>query len=448
MCVTFEPIVDTFYKDLNLINNIEYSYALSYLSKYYIEGEKSIAVSGIPIDMPDFEISRVYSDNICSNDGKDALFTFGINQESLFNDTITFSLQDIPNGISLSDPDLIKYNEDFLTIKLISDGTAVKGNYTVTMMAEGGGQTHTMDFSLQVDDVDGISDIRSIKAAFEWAKTNIQDSLDLTLYMVSSGNTGSFVVNGIESLPIDSLDRWISDFGLARDKSKINIIIENSWGGEYIIRLAGEGRRIIVASNDSIDYFFNYGDISFSGYFWNFILQGASTGESFIVSKSVMNSFPDYKVYELSRYGETNYFIARVDEFLNIGDYTFIVYAKDAAGMKSYPEYCRFSVVEINEISHAIENERITSGMNVRVYPNPFSTHLNLEYTLKEKSEVTVKIYNESGVLLDIVDHGSKSAGDYSIGYETVKLDNGIYFISVEVKNTGIRIVKKVICIK
>lgn len=151
-CVTYKPVIDTFYKDLNLINNIEYSYALSLLGEYYIEGEKSAVVTGIPIYLPDFKISRVYSDNICSNDGKDALFTFRINKESLFNDTITFTLENIPVGISIEDPDLKIYDEDFLSVKLVSDGTAEKGNYTVTLLAEGGGQTHTLDLSLQIID--------------------------------------------------------------------------------------------------------------------------------------------------------------------------------------------------------------------------------------------------------------------------------------------------------
>ena len=157
ICITFKPVVDTFYKDLNLVNNIEYSYALSFLGEYYIEGEKSDAVTGIPIDLPDFEISRVYSDNICSNDGKDALFTFGINEESLFSDSITFSLENVPDGISIADPDLIKYDEDFLSIKFVPDGSAENGNYTVVIVAEGGGQTHTLEFSLQIIDQINIS---------------------------------------------------------------------------------------------------------------------------------------------------------------------------------------------------------------------------------------------------------------------------------------------------
>lgn len=277
-------------------------------------------------------------------------------------------------------------------------------------------------------------------------------------------------MNGSENLPIDSLDKWLDDFSLHQPDSKINIVVESAEGRQYINKLSGPGRRILVSTNDTVSYFFNYGDISFSGYLWNYILQGASIGESFIVSKSIMNSFPDlffgqecladannnqvsneqedydilsdvyigygtridnfapeisgstidteidnsgfkkkksgftlkevqqndlylsvlinsagknlemvysiliqneeetnfkrksysqlpdYKIYALSRYEKTDYYITRVDEFFNIGDYTFIVYAEDASGVKAYPEYCQFSVVEINEIPNTIEN--------------------------------------------------------------------------------------------
>lgn len=86
--------------------------------------------------------------------------------------------------------------------------------------------------------------------------------------------------------------------------------------------------------------------------------------------------------------------------------------------------------------------------MNLNAYPNPFSSQLTLEYELTERSEVTVKIYNESGVLMDILDHGKKPAGTHSVVYNANSLNDGVYFVSFEQKNTGSGIVKKVICIK
>jgi hypothetical protein len=62
--------------------------------------------------------------------------------------------------------------------------------------------------------------------------------------------------------------------------------------------------------------------------------------------------------------------------------------------------------------------------------------------------DVIVKIYNESGVLMDILDHGKKPAGTYSFEYSTASLNNGIYFISFEFRDTGLKVVKKVICTK
>jgi hypothetical protein len=814
-CVTYQPIIDTFYKDLNLINNIEYSYALSLLGKYYIEGEKSPAVTGTPIDLPDFEITRVYSDNVCSNDGKAAVFKFKIEKEALFDSNINFWTNTLPPGI-LSYVTIEPSDEDFLRVKLQSDGTAQSGNYTARLNATGGGQTHWIDFPFQVvddiiitldyqpkdlkagdwitiegstypltgeplliqilsseysvigqdtlqsdengvfrseyiamtsdtlyvfaglmdyevrsdtlsvyigpgdvsvtcvaavtdstgigwnvqvtgmvfpnpgsgtvrlqitspfdsvqlvdnipvnefgyyghtfnpdttglwkivayysgnknygaatshinfvpigiksgyaiimvgdvsnvssaldttfrnlgsyayrvmldrhlgkdeiflifpdinsdpdgngniDDVDGVSDFNSLKAAFEWADTAITDSLDLTIYLVSRGDTENFWVNGSENLPVDSLDQWLDDFSLHQPNSKINIVVENSEGSQYINKLTGANRRILTSTNDSVPYFFNYGDISFSGYFWNYILQGASVGESFIVSRSVMNTFPDlffgqeclvdanhnmisneqedydllsevyigygtridnfapeifgsiidteidhsgikkkksgftlkeaqqndlylsvliqstagnletvyailiqngtksgfkrksfnqlpdYRIYPLSRYGKTNYYITPVDEFFNIGNYTFIVYASDPAGIKSYPGYCRFSIVDITENQNKIEDIFSDPGINLNVYPNPFSSHLKVEYELEEMGDVIVKIYNESGVLMDILDHGKKPAGIHSLGYVASKLKDGIYFVSVEVKNKELRSVKKIIRIE
>jgi len=818
--VTFEPIIDTFYKDLQLINNIEYTYALSLLGEYYIEGIKSLEVAGIPIDLPDFELSNVYSDNMCSKDGKKAQFNIGINKESNFNDTINFVFDDLPEGINAIIDNPIVFEENIISIEFEASAQAQKGIYEILLTAQGGGQTHNLSISLRVideiniaidyhpkelkvgdwisiegstyplsnksliinisssvvksivqdtiftdsngiykteyialssdtislyadlldynyasdtiqvfigpgdanvscisdindsteigwnvqvtgqvfpnpgsgtiqlhitspfdsvqiidniplnefgyyghsfnpdtsglweiiaqysgsenytaassfpnlvpigvksgysiifvgdvsdesnaldttfrklgkyayntlvekhlgkeeiyilfpdqstdldnnglgDDVDEYSSANNLKKAINWAKINIQDSLDLNLYVVSQGEKDSILMNGDEFLLIDSLDIWLDDFSNSHSSAKINIIIENSFGKEYINKLSGSNRRVITSTNDSVAYFFNYGDISFSGYFWNYILQGGSIGEAFIVSKSVINSIPDifynqeslidangnqiqneqedfnilsevfigygtridnfapeilgstidtenstsefkkkkssfttnetaesnlylsvllssatenletvyavligsdnnssfksnsndqlpdYKIYELSRYENSNYYLAAVDKFIDIGNYTFIVYASDYRGLKADPKYCQFSIVEILGPQVEIEGEIIRIEENIKIYPNPISSRMTIKYELSERSVIMIKLYNESGVLIDIVDNSRKHAGIYSYEYNTDNLSEGIYFVSIEVNNTSnnkrSRVTRKVICIK
>ncbi len=808
LCVTHRPIVGTFYKDLNLINNMEYSYSLSLLSENYIEGEKSAVVKGIPKDLPDFELNRVYSDNICSNDGKDALFTFGIKEEALFNDTIRFTFENLPAGVITSS--LLKiYEEDALSLKLETNGSAIKGSYNVTLIAAGGGQTHTTEFVLQVvddidialdyhpaelktgdlitiegstypltnepltfkilasdksiiaeedldsdgngvfkteyitltadtflitarmkyysissdtipvyirpgdvsitcvtditaatdvnwsvqitgrvfpkpdggtvrlqiispeespefaeniplnefgyyghsfspdtdgvwkitayysgnenyssassytnfvpigikpgyaiifvgdlknesmaldstfrrlgkyaydvllkrhlmkediyllfpeknvdldgngeiDDVDEYSGTGSLKEAFNWAKTNINDSLDLTLYMVSKGDSASFLTSGSDYLRVDSIRKWIDEFKQTQPHSLVNIIIENSYGSKYVEKLAGMDRRIVTSTDDTLAYFFNYGDISFSGYFWNCISLGASIGEAFAVTKSVLNDLPDlffgqeclidanfnhvaneeddysiasdiylgygtrvdnlapeimgstldvgikstelkkartqytfdevkgselylsvlinspsknlntvyailirkgdesafiegsydqlpdHKKYELHRYGSTDYFIAEIDEFDDLGNYTFIVYATDASGLKAIPGYCQVSIVEIKG-QNSIEEEAVRLLESIDLYPNPFTSHLTIDYELFEKGRVIIKIYDTSGNLLDVVDQGIRQPDNYSLEYTPENLSPGLYLITFEVTDETLNFIK------
>ncbi|MBN1133070.1 MAG: T9SS type A sorting domain-containing protein [Bacteroidales bacterium] len=808
--VSYEPLVDTFYKDLNLVNNIEYTYALSLLGEHYIEGEKSLPASDIPSDLPDFELSSVYADHICSKDGKEAILHIGIQAEGSFTDTITLSITGLPAGITAVPDHSEVFEEKVVEMKFRAGLNVPKGDYLITIMAEGGGQTHTMEFSLQVieelnvtierhpeeihvgewmtiegsiyplinesvvihilssgldpiamdtvladaygvfrseyiamttdtvflfasvrnldhrsdtlkvffgpgnvfiscvtdiskdtevgwnveitgkvhpnpgsgsvrlqitspidsvwvinniplnefgfyghtftpdtsglwevvayysgndnyatasshvncvpvgisagyailfvgdvsdqsadldstfrntgeyiyrilmdkhlgkddvymiypvaeadldgnslpDDVDALPSAGSIREALEWAASHINGEPDLNICLVGSVAGDSMLVSGDSYLHADSLDQWIEDFSNKHPGNRINIVVEGSYGMEYLSRLSGTQRRVITSTNDSINYFFNYGDISFSGYFWNYILQGASVGEAFILASSIINSFPDlffnqlplldangnivpneqedidllenvyigygtridnfapeilgsaidtepgtkgvmrkkanftksevaqnnlylsvmldaaadgvetiyallvsdrnktvfvkgsgghlpeYKIYVLSDYQNTGYFLARVDELMDVGNFTFIVYASDDRGLKAEPQFCQFSVVELDSTGVSLEKNFNGTEVTASIFPNPFSHHLTIVCTLQQTSDVTIRLYNASGALIDIMEHRFPGPGTVEFPFHTSSLQgalnrsllSGFYIITLDIR--------------
>lgn len=71
------------------------------------------------------------------------------------------------------------------------------------------------------------------------------------------------------------------------------------------------------------------------------------------------------------------------------------------------------SGVLVTNIANTAENvpETILLRQN---YPNPFNPSTNIEYTLRERSSVEIRIYNSAGELVKTVVGGEKDAGQHS----------------------------------
>ena len=68
-------------------------------------------------------------------------------------------------------------------------------------------------------------------------------------------------------------------------------------------------------------------------------------------------------------------------------------------------------------------------------YPNPFNPSTNLEMTLNVKSDVSIKVYNLTGQLVDVIAEGTFSPSSYKFTWNAENLASGIYFISTKVGN-------------
>ena len=69
---------------------------------------------------------------------------------------------------------------------------------------------------------------------------------------------------------------------------------------------------------------------------------------------------------------------------------------------------------------------------NVKIYPNPVSTQINLSYTLAKENVVTVKILDVLGNEVTTLLSQKVSAGDQLNTFNlTTKLNSGLYFVRI-----------------
>ena len=94
-----------------------------------------------------------------------------------------------------------------------------------------------------------------------------------------------------------------------------------------------------------------------------------------------------------------------------------------------------------------IEEEEISTHFELKQnYPNPFNPVTTIQFSLAEKSFVTLKVFDVLGTEVETLVMGEKNEGNYSVVFDASKLPSGIYFYKLQSANTIL--VKKLIVLK
>jgi len=156
--VNSNTIADTSTTVTHLTNGINYFFKISNVGKYFIEGEASDTVSGIPIDLPDFQLQIPSAENVLSLDGHKAKFEISIRKDADFNSDISFSVGNLTSEISASfSPQTLNNNKNSTKLTLSAGSGLMTGKYDFNVIASGGSQTHVLDLSVVVSNTFSIS---------------------------------------------------------------------------------------------------------------------------------------------------------------------------------------------------------------------------------------------------------------------------------------------------
>ncbi|MBF0549324.1 MAG: hypothetical protein HQK60_02195, partial [Deltaproteobacteria bacterium] len=138
--------------------------------------------------------------------------------------------------------------------------------------------------------VSGLPSISNISYAIQtWAKQNTQD---LVIYLVGTGQKGSFQLSLKESLAATDLKVWLDNLQ-STISGKVAVIYDACLSGSFIPLLTppqGKERIVITstAGNEAAN-FLSQGDISFSKFFWGKVANGANVRDAFLVASQAVN---------------------------------------------------------------------------------------------------------------------------------------------------------------
>jgi hypothetical protein len=79
-------------------------------------------------------------------------------------------------------------------------------------------------------------------------------------------------------------------------------------------------------------------------------------------------------------------------------------------------------------------------------YPNPFNPATSIKFSIAEKGNVTLNVYDVNGRKVAELFNGEKEAGNYDISFDASKLSSGVYFYQLH--SAGFFQSKKMILMK
>ena len=66
-------------------------------------------------------------------------------------------------------------------------------------------------------------------------------------------------------------------------------------------------------------------------------------------------------------------------------------------------------------------------------YPNPFNPTTQMTLSLHTQADVSVKVFNMAGQLVDVIAEGQMDRGSYSLTWDGTNVSSGVYFVKTEV---------------
>lgn len=97
-----------------------------------------------------------------------------------------------------------------------------------------------------------------------------------------------------------------------------------------------------------------------------------------------------------------------------------------------------YAFLEVEVSTVGLDDTNLIERGSEKIFPNPANGSANLVFSLIEPSEITVRIYSTTGVLIDTYNPGVKTSGLSNITIDTQSMSQGLYIYSIETEK-GVR---------
>jgi len=123
-----------------------------------------------------------------------------------------------------------------------------------------------------------------------------------------------------------------------------------------------------------------------------------------------------------------------------VGNKAHIILIGDKEGISDVLTMTSGKIVNIIEVLVANSSDFVTTSINQpsifsvgAAYPNPFNPSTNISLDLNANADLSVKVYNLTGQLVDVIAEGNFSPSSYNWTWKAENLASGVYFIKTQV---------------
>ena len=117
----------------------------------------------------------------------------------------------------------------------------------------------------------------------------------------------------------------------------------------------------------------------------------------------------------------------------------------DESGIEEVLNVTQGTIVSISDVIVANSSEEVKNVTYDQIlpqayviknaYPNPFNPVTTLSVELNTAADVSVKVYNLTGQLVDVIAQGNFSPNTYNWTWNAENLASGVYFIATQIGN-------------
>ena len=154
--------------------------------------------------------------------------------------------------------------------------------------------------------------------------------------------------------------------------------------------------------------------------------------DGYVGGVDMIVEFTDNFSFELADGFASNYAIN--------GNKAHIILVSDKDGISEVLTMTSGKVVSIEEALVVNSSDFITTSINQpsifsvgAAYPNPFNPSTNISLVLNANADLSVKVYNLTGQLVDVIAEGNYSPSSYNWTWKAENLASGVYFIKTQV---------------
>jgi hypothetical protein len=91
-----------------------------------------------------------------------------------------------------------------------------------------------------------------------------------------------------------------------------------------------------------------------------------------------------------------------------------------------------FAEVDFEELVVGVEDEIVVNSFNLEQnYPNPFNPSTSINFTLAEKSDVSLKVFDVLGNEVATLVNTTREAGKHSVNFDATELASGLYIYTL-----------------